>query len=212
MRYVIQSGKYETGTKEQQESFKQILGADVLQKFDLYFHWYNIIHELGHCFAGESNIKQDSNIEQEMFVNEFAVGYYLYVGETQKLDELKLMVETILEKIPSPMPEGEAFLDFYKRIWNTDAIMQVMIYGYFQFRSVLEALNKQRNFKDIASELGYQIHSANIVKCEGALSSENAEKFLNVALENMKNMEMDIPSVSLKLMDDPTIQCVQAIP
>lgn len=212
MRYVIQSGKYETGTNEQQKSFKQILGDDVLQKFDLYFHWYNIIHELGHCFAGECNIKQDSNIEQEMFVNEFAVGYYLYVGETQKLDELKFMVETILEKMSSPMPEGEAFLDFYKRIWNTDAIMQVMIYGYFQFRSVLEALNKQRNFKDIALELGYQIHSANIVKCEEAISSESAEKFLNTALENMKNMGMDIPSVSLKLMDDPTIQCVKAIP
>ena len=90
--------------------------------------------------------------------------------------------------------------------------MQVMIYGYFQFQSVLEALNKQRNFKDIALELGYQIHSANIVKCEEAISPESAEKFLNAALENMKNMGMDIPSVSLKLMDDPTIQCVKAIP
>ncbi len=207
MGYVIRSGKYETGTEEQQLAFRQLLGEDALYAFDLYFHWYNIIHELGHCFAGESNIYQDSNIDQEMFVNEFAVGYYTYVGETQRLNELKKMVQEILDRMPSPIPEGETFLDFYKRIWNTDALMQVMIYGYFQFRSVSEALRKQRSFEDIAVELGYKIHPSDILKCNEELSSANAEKYLNTALENMKNIGMKIPQVRLELADDPGIQC-----
>ena len=207
MGYVIRSGKYETGTEEQQLGFRQLLGEDALYSFDLYFHWYNIIHELGHCFAGQSNIYQDSNIDQEMFVNEFAVGYYTYAGETEQLNELKAMVQGIIDSMPSPVPEGETFLGFYKRIWNTDALMQVMIYGYFQFRSVLEALEKQRSFEDIASELGFKIHPSDILKCNAGLSSANAEKFLHTALENMKNIGMKIPQVRLELVDDPGIQC-----
>ena len=207
MGYVIRSGKYETGTEEQQLGFRQLLGEDAIYSFDLYFHWYNIIHELGHCFTGQSNIYQNSNIDQEMFVNEFAVGYYTYVGETERLNELKTMVQGNIDRMPSPIPEGETFLGFYKRIWNTDALMQVMIYGYFQFRSVLEALDKQRSFEDIAAELGFKIHTSDILKCNSELSSANTEIYLHTALENMKNIGMNIPQVRLELVDDPGIQC-----
>ncbi len=209
MGYVIQSGRYETGTEEQQLGFRQLLGEDALYSFDLYFHWYNIIHELGHCFAGQSNIYQDSNIDQEMFVNEFAIGYYTYVGETQRLNELKALIQGIIDRMPSPVPAGETFLDFYKRIWNTDALMQVMIYGYFQFRSVLEAFKKQRSFEDIATELGVKIRPSDILKCNAELSSANAGKYLDTALENMKEFGFDIPRVRLELMDDPGIQCAR---
>ena len=76
MGYVIQSGKYETGTEEQQIAFRQLFGENSLYCFDMYFHWYNLIHELGHCFINQSNLRKKSELEQEMFANEFAVGYY----------------------------------------------------------------------------------------------------------------------------------------
>ena len=208
MSYVIQSGKYETGTEGQQTGFRRLFGGDALRRFDFYFHWYNLIHELGHCFVNQSDLRL-SEIQQEMLVNEFAVGYYRYVGENRRLNELEIMVQDILDQIPSPIPAGESFLGFYERIWKTDAIMQTMIYGYFQFSSVLEALRKQRSFEDVAMELGFRIHPSDVIPCNAELSASNAGAYLNTALENMRAFGMEPPCVRLQLMDDPTIQCVR---
>lgn len=208
MSYVIQSGKYESGTLEQQSGFRQLFGNNVLSRFDLYFHWYNLIHELGHCFVGQSQM-QLSDIQQEMFVNEFAVGYYRYVGEIRRLKELQTMVEGVMDQLPSPVPAEESFIAYYERIWNTDAIVQTTIYGYFQFNSVLAALKKQRSFEDAAMELGQRIHPSEVITCHAELCSSNAGKYLDTALANMKAFGMDVPSVRLQLMDDPTIQCVR---
>ena len=208
MSFVIQSGRFETGTEEQQTAFRQLFGPDVQRRFDLYFHRYNLIHELGHCFVSQSDLHL-SDVQEEMFVNEFAVAYYLYAGETRRLAELKSMVSEILDQIPSPVPEGESFTGFYERIWHSDAIMQVLVYGYFQFRSVLEALEKQRSFEDVAAELGFKLRPSDIVACDAEVSSENAETYLLTAKENMKACGMDVPQVRLQLMDDPTVQCVR---
>ena len=208
MSFLIQTGRFESGTEEQQFGFRQLFGEDVQRRFDLYFHWYNIIHELGHCFVSQSDL-HFSDVQEEMFVNEFAVAYYLYAGETRRLAELKSMVQEILAQMPSPVPEGETFTGFYERIWHTDDIMQVMIYGYFQFRSVLEALEKQRSFESVAADLGFELKPSDIASCDKEVSSENADTYLLTAKENMQTCGMDVPQVRLQLMDDPTVQCVR---
>ncbi len=54
--YTIQTGKFEKGTKEQQSAFINLFGSENIQyKFDFYFHWYNIVHEYGHCLCSHSN-------------------------------------------------------------------------------------------------------------------------------------------------------------
>ena len=83
------------------------------------------------------------------------------------------------------------------------------VYGYFQFSSVLEVLKKQRSFEDTAKELGFGIHPSVVIRCPAELSSANAEKYLNTALENMKACGMNVPQVRLLLMDNPAIQCVR---
>ena len=72
MKYKIISGRYETGTEEQQMGYRQLFGGDVQYRFDLYFHWYNLIHELGHCVV-EQYGKQMPKVAEEMFVNKFAI-------------------------------------------------------------------------------------------------------------------------------------------
>ena len=66
------------------------------------------------------------------------------MGEEERLGQLKDRLTNILSQVPAPMPEGEDFVSFYTRIWNTEAINNVMIYGYFQLRSVLEALKAEK--------------------------------------------------------------------
>ena len=149
MEYTILSGCYETGTPDQQMGYIQLFGKNNIQyKFDLYFHWYNMIHETGHCIVSCNNVEM-TKICEEMFVNEFAVGYYRYVGENEKLSELQGFLQDVIDGFPPIIPEGETFLSFYERIWDTSQINDVMIYGYFQLNSVLEAMKKHRTFEEV---------------------------------------------------------------
>lgn len=80
MSYIIYSGQFEKGTQEQQALFCQLFGSQNTQyKFDFYFHWYNIMHEYGHCLCSY----YDSDIigmKQEFLVNKFAVSIWQYAG------------------------------------------------------------------------------------------------------------------------------------
>lgn len=207
MSYTIVSGQFETGTKEQQLGYMQLFGEENIQhKFDLYFHWYNIIHETGHCLKSETDIKM-SGVQEEMFVNEFAISYYRFVGEDEKLVELQNLLQSVIDGLPTVVPAGETFTGFYERIWNTEQINNVMIYGYFQLNSVLEAMKKQRTFEEVLSDLGIHIiRDKQILRCTEEISSENTESILFTALENMKAMGIDVPSIHLELVDNPMIQ------
>ena len=88
MTYKIISGQYELDTEDQQAGYKMLFGEDNIQyKFDLYFHWYNIVHELGHCVVDAQKINM-SKVQEEMFVNEFAVAYWKYIGAESQIKEL----------------------------------------------------------------------------------------------------------------------------
>ena len=209
MNYNIVSGKYETGNEEAKSGYKMLFGEDNIQyKFDLYFHWYNLVHEVGHCIVEKYNLKM-SPVLEEMFVNEFAIGYYRYVGESERLEEIKAILYSVIEHMPPVVPEGEDFISYFESIWGTEALMNVMTYGYFQLQSVLEAMEKERDFLDIANELGVSIHEVSFKKSNDAINSSNAEKFLTTALDNLKAIGFDVPHISLKLVDDPMIQCAQ---
>lgn len=69
-----------------------MLGENAQHKFDLYFHWYNIMHEYGHCLLDFH--KHDScGVLQEMLVNQFAVSYWKARGFQDSLNELRAMLE-----------------------------------------------------------------------------------------------------------------------
>ena len=73
MKYVIMSGKFESGNEEQQQGYTMLFGAENIQYFfDLYFHWYNLVHEMGHCIVEKQGAKF-SKVDEEMYVNSLAV-------------------------------------------------------------------------------------------------------------------------------------------
>lgn len=210
MKYKIISGKYETGNEEQQMGYKMLFGEDNIQyKFDLYFHWYNLVHEMGHCLVEKYGLKL-SPVQEEMYVNELAVAYYRYVGDADRLEELRAMLVTILDHMPSPVPDGESFTSFFESIWGTELLMNVMTYGYFQLNSVLEAMKTGREFAEVIRELGVTISGDNVKRCKEEIVSNNAEQFLAVAIENINACGLEAPEISLELVDNPMIQCAQS--
>lgn len=210
MSYIIMSGRYETGTAEQQQGYAMLLGADNIQyKFDLYFHWYNLVHELGHCIKSGTRAEM-TNLREEMYVNELAVSYYRLLGEDSRLSELESMIANSIANIPSPVPEGRDFIEFYESIWGTDQLMNVMVYGYLQLNSVLMALRGNRTLADVLGDIGISIDTSKaLAHCDLPIASESAETFLRTARENMIALGVDVPEIRLELQDNPEIQCAR---
>lgn len=224
MNYVIMSGCYETGTEEQKQGCKMLFGEEGIEHFfDLYFHWYNVVHEMGHCIVERYGAEMPK-ADEEMYVNALAVAYYRFAGEESRLKELKERLMGISSNLPAPMPKGEDFLSFYKRIWGSEALNNPMIYGYFQFRSVLEALEHPQTLEQVLAQIGIktivnsEISKADITSESEARStyekdlkvtSENASKFLNAARDTLISLGVDVPQIRVELQKDPMIQCAR---
>ncbi|MBP3297029.1 MAG: hypothetical protein J6M27_10650, partial [Lachnospiraceae bacterium] len=93
----------------------------------------------------------------------------------------------------------------------TEALNNVMMYGFFQLNSVLEAMHKEKKFEDIAKELGVTLQASKPEKCTASITSSNAAAFLESAAVNMRSFGFDVPEITLELNDNPMIQCAQTI-
>ena len=210
MNYIIMSGKYETGNEEEKQGYKMLFGEEDIQfYFDLYFHWYNLVHEMGHCIVEKYGV-QMSKVEEEMYVNSLAVAYYRYMGEDERLKLLKERLANILNQIPSPVPEGDNLVSFYSRIWGTDQMNNVMVYGYFQFGSVLEALKAEAPLEDVLNKIGIKLNSTgNVKSCAADINAENSAAFITNARENMISLGVNVPEIRIELQQSPMIQCAR---
>lgn len=211
MIYTINTGQFEKGTPKQQAAFTQLFGPENTQyKFDFYFHWYNIAHEYGHCLCSyyQSDIV---GLEQEFLVNSFAVGFWKYAGHEKELNSLQKMLNEILLKIKNPVPNHMSFTDYYEQIWETEQIMQVPIYGYFQFKSVLKALESRKELAIVLGEMGIhkKISNHTFSHKEYSISTETAKEVLEDLRHTLNHLGIEQPLADIKLVDDPTIHCVK---
>ena len=210
MKYKIISGQYELGTEEQQNGYKMLFGENNIQhKFDLYFHWYNVVHELGHCIVEAQKVTM-TPVQEEMFVNEFAVAYWRYLGKEAQLEELEHLLQEILAKIPSPVPKDRSFTEYYESIWETDTLTDVMVYGYLQFYSVLEAIKHGRNFPTVLSSIGIEIRNgAAMDSYDSTICAQNTSFVLHSAVSNMNKFLPSPLQVCVELVENPMVQCAQ---
>lgn len=210
MSYKIISGQFESGTEKQQEAYKMLFGEENIQyKFDLYFHWYNIIHELGHCIVDAQKINM-TNVQEEMFVNEFAVAYWKHMGKEDKIEELGNILKEIMSNMPSPVPDNISFVRYYESIWGTELLNDVMLYGYFQLNSVLEAIKCNKELKTVLKVLDIELSSNTaMTEYDGTICAKNAYKVLSNAVENINKLDIEPIQIDIELVDNPMIQCAQ---
>lgn len=207
--YTIKTGRFETGTEEQQKLFMELFGKEKVQyQFDFYFHWYNIVHEYGHCLCDYYN-SDVVGLKQELLVNRFAVSFWSYAGYHKELQDLAEMVHGILQKMKSPVPDGLSFIRYYEQIWGTDKIMEVPIYGYFQFKSVLMALEDRKGLADVLEEMGIEGSlDGNVYPYRKyPISVETAQAVLEHLQLFLDGIGMKRPKVNLELVDEPFVQC-----
>ena len=211
MDYKITTGCLECGTDEQKGPFMMMLGENALHKFDLYFHWYNIVHEYGHCLLDFH--KHDScGVQQEMLVNQFAVSYWKARGFQDRLAELRAMLEAALANFPCPVPAGEDFIGWYQKIWNTELLMSVPVYGYLQFKSVLIALDEMPDLSDWLEKAGIKGFTQpknGAFQQPGTpdpypVEAASAPKVLADLMAFLEAAHVAHPEVCVELVDDPS--------
>ena len=209
--YIIYTGQFEKGTKQQQEAFFQLFGAENAQYlFDFYFHWYNIAHEYGHCLCDYYQ-SDTTGLKQELLVNRFAVSIWRYAGYEKQLQGLQEMLDEILQKIKNPVPDHMSFADYYEQIWGTEQLMEVSTYGYLQFKSVQTALEGSEKLEDILQEMGIQIkiRPAALSYKDCAISPKTAKEALSSLQQLLHDWGIEQPAAAVKMVDDPTFHCAK---
>jgi len=204
--YMVTTARYGKGSETDNQNVKIALGEqNTEERFQLYFQWYNVIHELGHgILRYNSNIKL-SSAEEEQLVNDFAVAYWLYYGEEDKINELSNIVEYAVNHIDSDVSDDITYMEFAEKNWNKPRFFTFNNYGWFQFSSVKESLNKRKSFSEVLKEMGIeniQLAEQKILQYP-TVNEEVSTKIINDAIENFHEWGLKFPEVAHFFSNDP---------
>ena len=106
-----------------------------------------------------------------------------------------------------------SFADYYEQIWETDEIMKVPVYSYFQFKSVQMALENKEDLATVLGEIGIHKEINNRLPShkEYSISAQTAKEALHDIRQLLDGLGIEQPMTDIELVDDPSIQCVKYI-
>jgi len=135
---------------EQKEFFIGLQGEYAEEFFVSLFNWFFVPHELGH-FMLITNQKNSglSPFENERAANEFAVAFLMSnVENREKINFIAESLQEVLKKLPeidfNNMSEEEYFNTNYTNLGRNTSV-----YGYFQFKFILDILNSKEGINII---------------------------------------------------------------
>ena len=158
---VIITGRYGQGTPEENEMVTSVFGEENSQEwFDVYFNWYNTVHEVGHLVSflvgNEFNFNRENPdlLTEEQFANAFAVAFWAHFGDEEILNTLKALVPYVAQNFDRPIAQDEDLADFVRLMEAGEIEGNFNNYGWFQFNIVNEALNEMRDLESLLADSG----------------------------------------------------------
>lgn len=139
----ITTGQYITAPLEHKLMIQNLLGKNVEYNFEIYFHWYNIIHELDHAVFEYNCSNRPHPIDEEQFVNNFAIAYWRHYGEIEKLETVCSIVHESLSRFVVPAQNNINHLVYGKEQWGKEEFYNFNNYGWFQFSCVQNSISQQ---------------------------------------------------------------------
>lgn len=208
--YEIISGRYETGTPLQQQAFRELFGTeDTRAKFELYFHWYNILHEFAHCLSAMRKVWRQP-VEEEQYANDFAVQYWRLADGADRLKDFRRLIDTTYTRLPQILPDGVDFQTYFSDIWSSERMGTVEVYGYFQICCVRRAFDRQARFGDLLGQIGIQTAREPALEWY-TIENISAPEVLTLAQRNLRSLGVDGLEICLRLVDDPETQCCRKV-
>ena len=127
------------------------------------------------------------------------------VGFDKELAELKKLLEERLAVFPNPVPADKTFEDWFTEIWGSSKLMEVPVYGYLQFKSVLIAMDDDGDLESWFAAMGIDGF-----KCPNDYKSDKYPIGAKSAIDNLNNLQsffkssgLKVPTVGIELTDSP---------
>ena len=143
----IVTGQYQKAPIEQQEMINSLFGENAEYNYEIYFHWYNLLHELGHAIMMFNSSTRPHPAEEEQLVNNFAFAYWLHYGEQKKLNDFVSIVNDTIQKFTVPATDYVSYMEYAKENWGTDTMCTFNNYGWFQFSCVQTAIIQKQSLE-----------------------------------------------------------------
>ncbi len=203
--YFITTGRYNVSTEKDNAMVLKTLGKENTEdRFKTYFQWYNVIHELGHGMIIYNGKVHISSAKEEQLVNEFAVAYWRYYGEQEKLDLLKDVVDYAVLHIDG-LDDNEKYMEYAEKHWNESSFMTFNGYGWFQFNSTKKALEGNKSLEEVLKEMGVKDFKLPEPKklVYNEINEDVSTQIIDDAVDNFHSWGLSFPKVTHSYSNNP---------
>ena len=201
----IITGLYGKGTSEQNELVTRILGgAHAAEWFEIYFHWYNLIHELGHGIVWFYAEQRPHPVDEEVLVNQFAVAYWRHYGEKSKLEALGDMIAYALQQYERPARESISAMEYAKENWGQETLHNFNNYGWFQMSCVADVMQEDIGLQAVLKKMGVPNAAPQpqrLLRYE--LNMETPAIIVEDAAAMLRAWGVALPDIRISFDDDP---------
>jgi len=210
---LITTGQYGQGTVEDNELVDSILGKEYAkERYELYFQWYNVLHEIGHAVMAMNNKNRIHVVDEEQLVNDFAVAYWSHYGEAGKLDELQNIVAYSLGNFNRPAPAHQTHMDYAREMWGKKELFTFNNYGWFQFSLVDHSLNNRKSLEAVLTEMGVKNIKPQPQKIlVYASGEESVHQIILDAFEELRKWGVELPPFYHTFSTDPNAHMLQLV-
>ncbi len=193
-RVKIVTGQYQMASSEQKKMIQELFGEDAEYNYEIYFHWYNVLHELGHAIMMFNASSRPHPADEEQLVNNFAYAYWKHYGEREKLNKLCSIVGETIQKLTVPTCNNENYLDYAKNAWGTEELFSFNNYGWFQFSSVQAAITEAPNLEQALNRMcSAKVSPKKIETLKYDVCDQMASRVVADAVRLMKNWGILLP-------------------
>lgn len=210
-RVEITTGQYKTAPPEQKEMIQRLLGENAEYDFEIYFHWYNVLHELGHVILDFNAASRPHPVDEEPLVNDFAVSYWRHYGEPEKCNALYAIVREAIGRFTAPTQQN--YMDYAKELWGKEALYNFNNYGWFQFSCVQNAIAKNQTLEQVMKQMGLvDIYPQKKTVLEYSVNDRTPFRVVDEAVKVLVSWGVSFPKdLRVLLSNDPNCHMCQSI-
>ena len=209
---LITTGRYGQGKEEDNKVVNSIFGEEYAkERFELYFQWYNVVHEIGHGIIFSNGNYRPKIVDEEQLVNDFAIAFWEYYGEEDKFSELEDTVKYALENIRRPVDKDISHMDYARENWGKKEFFTFNNYGWFQFSCVENSLSKKRTLEEVLDEMGVRnikVQPQKILVYQ-TIDENTTTKIIADVVTILHEWNVEFPNIYHKFSDDPNVNMIQ---
>ena len=208
--YAVTTARWTDWDAENTQNVKTAMGEeDTEERFRLYFQYYNVIHELGHGILRYNDSVNVSAVDEEQLVNDFAVAYWNYYGEPEKMDELYDIVTYAVDHIGDNAENGVDYMELAREHSSYASIDNDFFtfeeYGWFQFSSVKHSIEADKSLEEVLQDMGLE----NVALTEPRLlvhpviDENESTAIFDEAVQNINDWGLKFPEAHQTFDNDP---------